>query len=135
MIKDVAPYPSLWAWIDLGSWRFVTAIAMFGSVLVLGWGSELVSAAVLFAPPSQSDAAHASKLSSAADRHVRDRSHHIKTGWWRLAQLVFPLFLTIAIYSKSVFGLPFLCLGLWKFGYVRSMWQSEAARAYVGDAF
>lgn len=36
---------------------------------------------------------------------------------WRYAQLLFPLFLTVAIYSRSVFGLPFLVLGLWKFGF------------------
>lgn len=36
---------------------------------------------------------------------------------WRFAQLLFPLFVTIALFSKSAFGLLFLPLGLWKLGF------------------
>ena len=106
---------SLWAWVDPGSWRFVQAVTMFGSVLVLGWGSELLSAAVLFAPPPETNAADAATTGAGTRTDNR-----IKNGWWRLAQLAFPLFLTISVFSRSVFGLPFLCTGLWKFGCVHT---------------
>mmetsp|Transcript_6691 Transcript_6691/g.11057 ORF Transcript_6691/g.11057 Transcript_6691/m.11057 type:complete len:444 (+) Transcript_6691:93-1424(+) len=38
---------------------------------------------------------------------------------WKYAQCLFPLFVTIAIYSapSSVFGIPFLVLGMWKLGF------------------
>ena len=113
MVNSFAPEMSLWAWVDPGSWRFVLAVSMFGSVLVLGWGSELLSAAVLFAPPPEPTAVDAATHAREADARANNR---IKNGWWRLAQLAFPLFLTIAVFSRSVFGLPFLCVGLWKFG-------------------
>ena len=120
IVKGFAPQMSLWAWVDPGSWRFVQAVVMWGSVMVLGWGGELLSASVLFAPlppiaavdVSVAFDANAGTTGNGVDRH------HLKNGWWRLAQLAFPLFLTIAFYCRSVFGLPFLCMGMWKFGYV-----------------
>ena len=121
MIKGFAPQASLWAWVDPGSWRFVQAVVMWGSVNMLGWGGELLSSAMLFAPPSQSDAVDASAsmgAGAATNREAGVGRTHIKHGFWKLAQLAFPLFLTIAVYSRSVFGLPFLCAGLWKFGCV-----------------
>eukprot|EP00300_Choanocystis_sp_HF-7_P027114 c32183_g1_i1.p1 GENE.c32183_g1_i1~~c32183_g1_i1.p1 ORF type:complete len:444 (+),score=74.25 c32183_g1_i1:86-1417(+) len=36
---------------------------------------------------------------------------------WRFAQLLFPLFVTIAVFCKSPFGLLILSLGLWKLGF------------------
>ena len=36
---------------------------------------------------------------------------------WRFMQLVFGLCLTVATFSRSVFGLPFMVLGLWKGGF------------------
>ena len=65
MIKGFAPHASLWAWADPGSWRFVQATVTWVSVMVLGWGGELLSAAVLFAPPSCSDAVDTSASTDA----------------------------------------------------------------------
>ena len=42
-------------------------------------------------------------------------------GYWRAAQLAFPLFLSIALYSRSLFGLPFLVAGLWKLGFPEAL--------------
>lgn len=36
---------------------------------------------------------------------------------WRFAQLLFPLFVTIAVFCQSPFGLLVLSLGLWKLGF------------------
>lgn len=36
--------------------------------------------------------------------------------YWKVAQLLFSLALAISLLSHSVFGLPFLVFGLWKFG-------------------
>ena len=35
---------------------------------------------------------------------------------WLVSQLIFPLFLMVALYSNSEFGLPVLVVGLWKCG-------------------
>ena len=36
---------------------------------------------------------------------------------WRAAQLWFPFLLLISVGAQSLFGLPFLVLGLWKCGF------------------
>eukprot|EP00465_Bigelowiella_longifila_P012705 CAMPEP_0185277852 /NCGR_PEP_ID=MMETSP1359-20130426/59613_1 /TAXON_ID=552665 /ORGANISM="Bigelowiella longifila, Strain CCMP242" /LENGTH=751 /DNA_ID=CAMNT_0027872129 /DNA_START=122 /DNA_END=2377 /DNA_ORIENTATION=- len=47
--------------------------------------------------------------------------------FWILAQFLFAFFSTVAILSLSPFGLPFLVLGLWKFGFPETI-------AYLRDA-
>ena len=37
--------------------------------------------------------------------------------FYKYVQLLFPFFVSIAFFSTSVFGLPFLVLGLWKCGF------------------
>jgi hypothetical protein len=37
--------------------------------------------------------------------------------FYKYVQLLFPFLVSIAFFSQSVLGLPFLVLGLWKFGF------------------
>ena len=47
---------------------------------------------------------------------------------WHFAQLLFSLFLTVAIMSQSAFGLPFLVFGLWKCGFPETIGYFIMAR-------
>ena len=47
------------------------------------------------------------------------RRHHPTVR--RYAQLVFSLFALVSLFSKSVFGLPFLVVGLYKCGYPETL--------------
>lgn len=40
---------------------------------------------------------------------------------WKFAQLLFSLFALVSLFSKSVFGLPFLVVGLYKCGYPETL--------------
>jgi hypothetical protein len=40
---------------------------------------------------------------------------------WNFAQLVFSLFALVSLFSRSVFGLPFLVVGLYKCGYPETL--------------
>lgn len=51
---------------------------------------------------------------------------------WHWFQLVFPMCLTIALLSQSVFGVPFLWIGLWKGGLPETSAYLLAARTHFG---
>jgi hypothetical protein len=90
---------SLAVWVDAKSWRIITCFTLWGSTMLLAWGIEIIVALKL----SQAKAS-AHKSLFLTQRH------------WMLAELCFPLFLSMAFYSRSVFGLPFMVAGLWKLG-------------------
>jgi len=46
---------------------------------------------------------------------------------WKVANVAFPLFLFVALRATSVFGLPFLAIGLFKFGFPESLGYINAA--------
>ena len=55
---------------------------------------------------------------------------------WTLAQLIFPLFLSIAVVgarARSVFALPFLVVGLWKMGFPETC--SGLVTAHLHDLY
>eukprot|EP00039_Didymoeca_costata_P025460 m.13436 g.13436 ORF g.13436 m.13436 type:complete len:793 (+) comp4853_c0_seq1:200-2578(+) len=125
---------------SLDSWRMIRAVLLFGSVLLLGWGSEIVTTLWLLKQPEEEMDVHegvffvnwhthskqekqqqgeqkAQRKVSSSSTKEEEVSQYRLMGVWRLAQLAFPLCLSIAILSESVFGLPFLIIGLWKFGF------------------
>ena len=50
---------------------------------------------------------------------------------WVYAQVFFPLALTVAMFGRSVFGLPFLVFGLWKGGFPETVGYLVKAHEYV----
>eukprot|EP00037_Helgoeca_nana_P027536 m.315771 g.315771 ORF g.315771 m.315771 type:complete len:796 (+) comp27530_c0_seq2:121-2508(+) len=99
LITSMPSTLSLAVWVDAKSWRIITCFTLWGSTMLLAWGIEIIAAAKL----SEAKASTHEPL-LFAQRH------------WMLAELCFPLFLSIAFYSRSVFGLPFLVAALWKLG-------------------
>ncbi|CAE8604355.1 unnamed protein product [Polarella glacialis] len=74
---------------------FYCTMVMWVMVLFTGFGSEFVVGVPL-------------------SKHLSEGSSEI---FWTTTELLFPICLTVALFSQSVFGLPFLCVGLWKCGY------------------
>jgi hypothetical protein len=54
-------------------------------------------------------------------------SHSHLTPLWQVSQLLFALFVSIAVFSASPFGLPFAVLGLWKFGFPETLGEYRLA--------
>jgi hypothetical protein len=51
--------------------------------------------------------------------------------YWKLSEFMFPLMCTTAILGQSIFTLPFLVFGLWKFGFPEtSMYIAQVAASY-----
>jgi hypothetical protein len=51
--------------------------------------------------------------------------------YWKLSEFMFPLMCTTAILGRSIFTLPFLVFGLWKFGFPEtSMYIAQVAASY-----
>jgi hypothetical protein len=121
-------------------WRWVRAIVIWISVLVMGWGTETV-----FALSVQSQQRTNIKAMTLNIQPKRTYTHELKTlkekYAWMIVQLFFPLCLSIALYSNSVFGLPFLVVGLWKFGtpetvnYFSTSFQSSVSCLYATACF
>uniref|UniRef100_A0A7S3BHW4 EF-hand domain-containing protein n=1 Tax=Haptolina ericina TaxID=156174 RepID=A0A7S3BHW4_9EUKA len=42
-------------------------------------------------------------------------------GPWKVAQLFFAVCITVALFSRSPFGFPFMIVGFWKFGFPETM--------------
>jgi hypothetical protein len=87
--------------IDAGSWPIMVCFTLWGSVMLLAWGTEVMTAMALSKKSIRDD---------QLDSLFLSKEH------WMLAGMCFSLFLSIAVYSRSVFGLPFLVAGLWKLG-------------------
>ena len=94
---------SIFNYVSTDQWLSIVTISTYGSVLVWGWGSEVVCLQYLM--------------------NFVGMPGRVYVGLWVYAQLAFPLFLSIAVFSRSYFGLPFLVLGLWKFGCA---WHAHA---------
>lgn len=86
---------SLFQYVPLMDFRYLGMYTLWISTILVGFGSELFVARVMI-----------HKLEEAT-------AHH----WWVFAQVAFPFCLTIAVFSQSIWGLPFLVLGLWKMGF------------------
>ena len=55
---------------------------------------------------------------------------------WHAAQLYFSLFLTVALFTHSALGLPFLVAGLWKMGFPETVCSFLASyRAFTNGQF
>jgi hypothetical protein len=92
-----------------GFLKYITAVAWITCV-ALGLQLEVVFGGYFASMlKKELDAGQSMKASqSAKDTYVT---------WWHIAQLMFPLMLLVAIMSRSVFGLPFMVFGLYKFGF------------------
>ena len=94
--KSVLPYSSsftaLTSELDDEGFLVYSSLVVWGIVLITGFGSELVVGM-----------SFVGRIGSREDLET----------FWRFVQLMFSLFLTVAFFSQSVFGLPLLVLGLW----------------------
>jgi hypothetical protein len=88
--------------------QWIRAITLWVSVMVVGWGSEGVVALSIQQKIKQTKLIRNSAIEI---KNATQEKHR-----WMMVQLVFPLCLSISLYSSSLFGLPFLVVGLWKFG-------------------
>eukprot|EP00039_Didymoeca_costata_P006981 m.95117 g.95117 ORF g.95117 m.95117 type:complete len:645 (+) comp13478_c0_seq3:39-1973(+) len=100
------------------SWKVIRSALLFGSLLLLGWGSEIVFSLWLLKQPEEQDIDMFDDTEFImATGGFDEASRYRIIGIWRLAQLAFPLFLSISLMGESVFGLPFMVVGLWKCGF------------------
>ena len=84
------------AWLtDEGFLRYAT-ITIWVTNVVTGIGMELVIGEPMIAAIGHSNAV---------------------MQFWKFAQLLFSLFITIALFSQSPFGYPFMVIGFWKLGF------------------
>ena len=86
--------------IDAGAWPIVICFTLWGSVMLMAWGNEVLAAIT---------------LAERDDSDGQQKSMWLSQGHWKFAGMSFSLMLSIAVFSRSVFGLPFLVAGLWKF--------------------
>jgi len=132
LIQDPLPFPTVddtkllmnsfprpdtpFAMLDGNSFQIIVCLSAWLSVMLFGIGMELISMNFLFSD----DVTTAADDTAARnpDEIARQKRQLVL---WRIAELTFPIFLTVAFQSRSWFGLPFLAIGLWKFGFPEAM--------------
>mmetsp|Transcript_31074 Transcript_31074/g.71833 ORF Transcript_31074/g.71833 Transcript_31074/m.71833 type:complete len:595 (+) Transcript_31074:268-2052(+) len=85
---------------DLSFTRYAT-IVLWITTVVTGLGAEAI-------------------VGTAMSEFAAEGDSKSKIGW-NFAQLVFSLFALVSLFSRSVFGLPFLVVGLYKCGYPETL--------------
>ena len=78
--------------------QLLSSIVLWLSVVVAGLGSELVLGELLVVKLAEVHEAYGTAL-------------------WHSSQLFFSLFVSISFFAASPLGLPFLVIGMWKFGF------------------
>ena len=91
--------------------RFYGSLVIWASVVSAGLGAEVILGPWLI-----------EKLAA------QDASSHTGKVMWHLAQAFFALNLTVAFFSGSALGLPYLVIGLWKCGFPET--YSSLKQAY-----
>jgi len=144
LIQDPLPFPTVddtkllmnsfprpdtpFAMLDGNSFQIIVCLSAWLSVVLFGFGMELISMNFLF---SVSDDATTAADDTAARNPDEMTGHKRALVLWRIAELAFPIFVTVAFQSRSWFGLPFLAIGLWKFGFPEAI--SNLIRSQSSD--
>jgi len=106
------PTPYLSSFIHLGpyGWKLILTFSCWGSVVLAGFGMEYFMLGYVF------------------------KYHRVTTSaGWQFAQIIFPMLLSVALLSHSVFSFPILAVGLWKLGFPETLSDLVASLTLSDD--